>query len=1428
MTIDISKQFASDTTNSRQNVVPLVVIYKGVTANDFDEIDLVPDSDKLFLSTTNIFFDGNYYEPLLLNIPDIQESIDHETKKYQISNSDIDISNAPFHGRIFSDNIKDIVNCAIQIFWKSQTCKTLEDCTQIGQGTISRFQQTKKNVRLSVEDLSQIEFQKKDVPELVPDDIAYSRMDRLTAFPMVYGHVDRSPLIKKIDPLLSTESGDESVTAFVPDLEPISQLVTETALQNYPVLVQDKMPEQTSIYIQDGENYINLINKIPSEYADIELFAELLEDPEIDILQGKMFEIVGNTIVATPLFTFFQTKLSVILGIETGAMGRVLRRIDSVKAHRETAHWYNHVDAAWHYISGSCAVIGNCEEMPWPFFSADWQDMILSGTNDDDFDAEQWPSHWWDSIWQPENYIHKNWMQVPFDNDIDDEGGGYGYLEDWGPDIDITHFTFWRFGAQNQDPMLQKSGSRSWNVNKPDGTKSGWIFNTSDYKDILLNDDKRALAWWGRGGDLLLDEGAQVYWEISFRPLSLSSKCVTWWVGQVYMYHNPWQDINYWQGMPEARGPSAAWAGGNYTPTYARYSSDGGRYVEDDQDNTDSNIPAHYFPGFSSIISVDPLMNDIGTREEEWGNDAGLRWNLESGGYGWNHASGYYGDFAKKITDFAIIDGWDSPDKFNSIKIGMPNYANNAGNNLSSDGFITWTYGALNYLHIIQDLFVERVHEKRWFSNVYGRLPDDIQWSPFNSFITEGVPAYVDHEDNNATKDYIREIGYHYDNVNYDGTGGTTGWIVNGGDEFLLQDITDNMENPPDKMFYYTWSNTYYVFEDGEWQGISDYSVITGVAFILFTENPTRIKGNNIWRRNFIRMHRAENLNDFWDEGFDNSEAQDQIGEFYTQYGWDDDLFIQEVNVGGAVDSPHAIIQDLISKLDIEVQYDEQMLHLARAIHQGWRMGFALTKQMPLKEFFEDFATNTKMFPKFRSNGQFTFNPIKSVYNMSDANWKVYGPDVIDFSFQLSKVEDLASSVNVLFRQDYGNRKFDAETTMSVQHQDETVSVDYYSITKKLYPDIDITDTTFIHNTNILYNISQGDTSLQNIFEAKYIRDRYTAEELRKYKLMQSVNQHLVIDMEMSLKFVNLEAGDVMYISQLSDETAFGYKYWGYRAYGGQLVYPFWFVTEVKKGIKSIKVKAYQLHRLQYGFPDWYVDGAINTEGYVPPLSESEIEGTIDDGRVWGSSGGVTTDMTLNFQSQQQDIAVDLSDYFQLYWENDDFDLDQSENDSIKLVIVQQPFGYDNPDGLAWTAEVWDSVEQNWISEFQSQGETNNGFFRIDSVSNPSADYNGFTSITVNDPTYENSVEGKIRIINEYNEEFIKEFRFTPEGGDIIPLGGDINMDGVTNVLDVVLLVQYVLGNEDLTDEQIAAADINNDGGVNILDVVQLVIMILG
>ena len=57
---------------------------------------------------------------------------------------------------------------------------------------------------------------------------------------------------------------------------------------------------------------------------------------------------------------------------------------------------------------------------------------------------------------------------------------------------------------------------------------------------------------------------------------------------------------------------------------------------------------------------------------------------------------------------------------------------------------------------------------------------------------------------------------------------------------------------------------------------------------------------------------------------------------------------------------------------------------------------------------------------------------------------------------------------------------------------------------------------------------------------------------------------------------------------------------------------------------------------------------------------------------------------------------------------------------------------------------------------------------------------------------------------------------------------GDVTLDGTVNILDVVNLVQAILGQSDLTDNQTCNADINSDGVVNILDVVAIVQSILG
>jgi PKD repeat protein len=56
---------------------------------------------------------------------------------------------------------------------------------------------------------------------------------------------------------------------------------------------------------------------------------------------------------------------------------------------------------------------------------------------------------------------------------------------------------------------------------------------------------------------------------------------------------------------------------------------------------------------------------------------------------------------------------------------------------------------------------------------------------------------------------------------------------------------------------------------------------------------------------------------------------------------------------------------------------------------------------------------------------------------------------------------------------------------------------------------------------------------------------------------------------------------------------------------------------------------------------------------------------------------------------------------------------------------------------------------------------------------------------------------------------------------------GDVNEDSVLNILDIVIVVNYVLGNDTPTSSEFAAADLNGDGTLNILDIVTLTNLIL-
>ena len=57
----------------------------------------------------------------------------------------------------------------------------------------------------------------------------------------------------------------------------------------------------------------------------------------------------------------------------------------------------------------------------------------------------------------------------------------------------------------------------------------------------------------------------------------------------------------------------------------------------------------------------------------------------------------------------------------------------------------------------------------------------------------------------------------------------------------------------------------------------------------------------------------------------------------------------------------------------------------------------------------------------------------------------------------------------------------------------------------------------------------------------------------------------------------------------------------------------------------------------------------------------------------------------------------------------------------------------------------------------------------------------------------------------------------------LLSLIGDINSDNIVNILDVITMVNIVLGYEDFTD----SADLNQDQIINIVDVITLINIIL-
>ena len=57
-------------------------------------------------------------------------------------------------------------------------------------------------------------------------------------------------------------------------------------------------------------------------------------------------------------------------------------------------------------------------------------------------------------------------------------------------------------------------------------------------------------------------------------------------------------------------------------------------------------------------------------------------------------------------------------------------------------------------------------------------------------------------------------------------------------------------------------------------------------------------------------------------------------------------------------------------------------------------------------------------------------------------------------------------------------------------------------------------------------------------------------------------------------------------------------------------------------------------------------------------------------------------------------------------------------------------------------------------------------------------------------------------------------------------LPGDVNVDGIINVIDIVSVVNYIIIGGNLSESECCTMDLNSDGIINVIDIVSLVSII--
>ena len=178
--LQLPEIFERDIQGKTTHLVPLVVI-----------------NNSTYLSTNKLTLDNQHYDPLIKSLGNIKESIDVKDKKFQISSVRMQLIDYNYNNEYLSDKLfsDEIMNKQIDVYYKSQSAETLDDCLNVFSGYVKNIEQNIDFINIDIEDNSEQTLDKELPIEYVPKNTNIPDRYNNARIPFVYGVVDKAPCV---------------------------------------------------------------------------------------------------------------------------------------------------------------------------------------------------------------------------------------------------------------------------------------------------------------------------------------------------------------------------------------------------------------------------------------------------------------------------------------------------------------------------------------------------------------------------------------------------------------------------------------------------------------------------------------------------------------------------------------------------------------------------------------------------------------------------------------------------------------------------------------------------------------------------------------------------------------------------------------------------------------------------------------------------------------------------------------------------------------------------------------------------------------------------------------------------------------------------------------------------------------------------------